>query len=120
MVPLACNGEEEHPQEPPQRIPFAGLTTALYPAPHPIPAMQLLHVDPPTIELHVPGAQNMQTLAPASPLYVPAVQFVQTFSEFAPTAVLYVPALHLVQTPALAALYVPAVHSVQTLDSGEL
>ena len=118
-MPLLSN-EEEHPQLPPHCIPY-GTSTALYPAPHPMPAIQLLHVDPPTIELHVPAAhavhtleiaalnvpalQSIQTIAPAA-LYVPAVQSVQTV---APTAALYVPARHGTHVLALsAAPYVPA------------
>jgi hypothetical protein len=118
MLPLACN-EEEHPQAPPHCIPCAGLTTALYPAPHSIPATQLVHVDVPTTELHVAAAQALQVLAPDA-LYVLAVQCIQTLSTVAPTAALYVPAMQFVQTLSTfaptAALHVPAVQFVQAAE----
>jgi hypothetical protein len=74
----------------------------VYPPAHPVHVVQsVVHTDDdPTMELHIPVAQVVQSPSPLT--------------------VVYVPALHCIQLPALVALYVPAVHSVHTLEPGVL
>lgn len=108
MVPFQSDDEEQvHP--PPHFTPCSG-STEVYPVPHPIPASHLLHVDDPTMELHVAGAQALQSPTPTTALYVPSVQFVQVD---APSTLLDVPTAHSVQTLSPNTLYVPVLQFVQ-------
>jgi hypothetical protein len=82
-----------------------------------VSAVHFVQTLAPDIALHVPAEQFVQAIAPAA-LDVPAVQFLQTLTNFAPTAALYVPAVHFVQTTLAPdiALHVPAVQFVQAAE----